>query len=77
MSIMKTATSTITVTHENVFVTASGMVKIAPTFGSRNKLWRMWIYDEATDVWQLQPGVFNRRDAETAAALADKWVAAA
>lgn len=70
---MTTATSTITVTHENVFVTASGRVKIAPT-NDRKKFWRMWIYNKATDVWQLQPEVFNRRDAETAATLADnQW----
>ena len=66
---MSTATSTITVTHEGGFVTASGRIKTAAT---PRKFWRMWIYDEANDTWRLQPGAFKRhKDAEAAAALAD------
>jgi hypothetical protein len=67
---MTTATSTITVTHEDVFVTASGRIKIAAT--TRKKYWRMWIYNQTTDTWQLQREIFKRReDAEAAAKLAD------
>jgi len=69
---MTTATSTITITHEGVFVTASGRIKIAAT---ARKYWRMWIYHEATDTWRLQREIFKRReDAEAAAAVADsRW----
>jgi len=69
---MTTATSTITVTHEGVFVTASGRIKIAAT---ARKYWRMWIYHETTDAWRLQREIFKSyKDAEAAAALADsRW----
>lgn len=63
-------TSTVTVDHDGVFVTASGRVKIAATPG---KYWRVWIYDEVTDVWEQQREVFKRReDAEAAAAQVDQ-----
>jgi hypothetical protein len=61
---MTTATSTIAVTHEGVFVTASGRIKIAAT---HSKHWRMWIYNEATDTWQLQHEIFKKREDAQAA----------
>lgn len=73
---MTTATTLTTITHDGVFVTASGRIKIAATPGTAHRshpLWRMWIYNTATDIWQLQSPIFrDRKDAESAATLADR-----
>lgn len=61
-------TSTITIAHEGVYVTASGRIKIAATPG---KKWRMWIYDETTNTWQLQREVWLRTEFAKAAAAAE------
>jgi hypothetical protein len=64
---MTIATSTITVTHDGVFVTTSGRIKIAAT---HTKHWRIWIYNDTTDTWKLQHEIFKRReDAEAATKL--------
>lgn len=61
-------TSTITITHDGVYVTASGKVKIA---ASERKFWRIWVYNEAADVWELQRNlIFKRHEREKAVAAA-------